>query len=75
MTEGINKVHGRLKMTLLVCAPDKRKRDLDNVCKATLDALQHSGVFEDDSQIDELRVVRGNKVIGGCLFVCLEEVK
>lgn len=62
-------------MTLLVCVPDKRKRDLDNVAKATLDALQHAGLYDDDSQIDELRIVRGNKVDGGLLFVNLEEIK
>lgn len=74
-TEGVQKLHGRIRLTLLVCPPDKRKRDLDNVCKATLDALQHAGLYEDDSQIDELRIVRGNKVDGGLLFVELEEMK
>lgn len=73
-TEGVQKLHGRIQMTLLVCVPDKRKRDLDNVCKATLDALQHAGVFDDDSQIDYLSIIRGNKVVGGLLLVELKEV-
>jgi len=47
---------------------------MDNVLKATLDALQHAGLYDDDSQIDELCVKRGNKVIAGCLFVDLEEI-
>jgi crossover junction endodeoxyribonuclease RusA len=34
--------------------PDKRRRDLDNMGKALLDALQFSQVFPDDSQIDRL---------------------
>ncbi len=40
-------------------APDARRRDLDNLCKVVLDSLQHYGVFDDDSQIDDLRIVRG----------------
>lgn len=38
--------------------PDKRKRDLDNVFKALCDAMTHAGVWRDDSQIDDLRIVR-----------------
>jgi crossover junction endodeoxyribonuclease RusA len=34
--------------------PDRRRRDLDNIQKPVLDALQHAGVYEDDSQIDLL---------------------
>lgn len=74
-TEGMPKTNERIRLTLLVCPPDRRRRDLDNVCKATLDALQHAGLYDDDSQIDELRIVRGDKVDGGLLFVNLEEIK
>ncbi len=38
--------------------PDRRRRDLDNLLKATLDALTHAGVYDDDSQIDDLRIRR-----------------
>jgi crossover junction endodeoxyribonuclease RusA len=38
--------------------PDRRRRDLDNLLKPTLDALQHGGVYEDDSQVDLLVVRR-----------------
>ena len=48
----------RLKVSINVFQPDRRKRDLDNLFKATLDALQHAGMYEDDSQIDDLRIVR-----------------
>ena len=34
--------------------PDRRRRDLDNLLKPALDALQHAGVYEDDSQVDWL---------------------
>jgi crossover junction endodeoxyribonuclease RusA len=38
--------------------PDHRRRDIDNLIKATADALQHAGVYEDDSQVDLLVVRR-----------------
>lgn len=40
-----------LHLTLIAHPPDKRKRDLDNLLKVLLDALQASGLFEDDFQI------------------------
>lgn len=48
-----------LKVTLTLNPPDKRKRDLANFEKAPIDALVFAGVFTDDSQIDDLRIVRG----------------
>jgi crossover junction endodeoxyribonuclease RusA len=50
---------GRLEVTILLCAPDRRRRDVDNYSKAVLDSLTKAGVWEDDSQIDVLTVVRG----------------
>lgn len=38
--------------------PDRRRRDIDNVLKALLDALGHAGLYVDDSQIHDLRVRR-----------------
>ena len=38
--------------------PDLRRRDLDNMFKAPLDALGHAGVYADDSQIHDLRIYR-----------------
>lgn len=49
----------RLSVTLSVHAADRRRHDLDNVCKAILDGLTHCGIYDDDSQIDDLRIVRG----------------
>lgn len=42
---------GRIGVMLEVHPPDTRRRDLDNICKAALDALGNAGVYQDDSQI------------------------
>jgi crossover junction endodeoxyribonuclease RusA len=49
----------RLTVTITMHAPDKRARDIDNHAKAVLDALTHARVWDDDSQIDELHLIRG----------------
>jgi crossover junction endodeoxyribonuclease RusA len=51
-------LESRLAVRLAVAAPDGRKRDLDNVLKAVLDALEHAGLYRDDGQIDRLEVCR-----------------
>lgn len=63
---------GRLDVSLVAMAPDRRARDLDNVLKATLDALTHAGVWLDDSQIDRLTVSRGEITKGGRLVVTIK---
>jgi len=47
---------GPLRVIIAAYRPDKRRRDLDNLLKATCDALCHAGVYEDDSQIHGLRI-------------------
>lgn len=44
--------------------PDRRRRDLDNLPKAVLDALTHGGVWEDDAQINDLRIWRSAQRTG-----------
>lgn len=68
------KLAGRLDVSLVAMAPDRRARDLDNVLKATLDALTHAGVWMDDSQIDRLTVSRGDITKGGRLVVIIKGV-
>ena len=55
----------RLKIELFIYPPDNRKRDLDNVLKAILDALQYAKVFTDDFQIWKLLVERREVKKGG----------
>lgn len=49
----------RLYVQILVHAPNKARRDLDNVLKALLDSFTKAGVWCDDSQIDKLTIRRG----------------
>lgn len=58
-----------LDVRIAAFPPDRRRRDLDNVLKATLDALQYSGVFEDDGQVDALSIYRAERIAGGSLTV------
>lgn len=59
---------GDLIVDIEAFMPDKRRRDLDNILKALLDALTHAGVWLDDSQIVDLRI-RKAKTIGGMVKV------
>jgi crossover junction endodeoxyribonuclease RusA len=62
---------GRLKIKIVANPPDRRNRDLDNLFKAPLDSLTQSGVITDDSLIDDIRMVRGEVIRGGCLDVLI----
>lgn len=54
----------RLSVDVLASPPDRRKRDLDNILKSLFDSLTHAGVYEDDSQIDQIRIARLPDFIG-----------
>lgn len=43
-------------MEVLAFMPDAKRRDLDNLLKAPLDAMQHAGIYLDDSQIRRLLI-------------------
>jgi len=66
-------LRGRLGVTIHAHPPDKRRRDLDNAQKALLDALQHAGVYADDSQIDALAIHRCKPVPDGRVRVSIIE--
>lgn len=64
----------RIEMTIRANPPDARRRDIDNVLKALLDALERAQVYQDDSQIDKLTVERGEQVDGGWVVVTMEKI-
>jgi len=70
---GVQTIEGRVSMHIALFPPDRRKRDIDNVLKSLLDACEHAGCYESDSQVDELHVLRQAPRPGGsCTVVILE---
>ncbi len=64
----------RVRFRMIVNPPDRRRRDLDNTLKAVCDSLTHAGVWQDDSQVDELTVTRGEMKPGGEVTVIVERM-
>lgn len=62
-----------VEVRVVAYPPDNRRRDIDNLLKAVLDALAHAKVYADDSQIYTLRIERGPVVDGGALEVEVKE--
>lgn len=48
----------RLAVVIEMCPPNRRKRDMDNLLKIVLD-VGNGVLWNDDQQIDDLRIVRG----------------
>lgn len=64
---------GKIKVEIEAFRPDNRRRDLDNLLKASLDGCTHAGVWEDDSNIVDLRIYWAEN-IGGMLKVKVSEI-
>lgn len=58
-----------LSLSIIAHPPDRRRRDLDNLLKAPLDAMQAAGVYQDDYQIEVIHLERGECVRNGSLIV------
>lgn len=69
------KTSARLKISISAHAPDRRRRDLDNLQKAVFDSLVHAGFMLDDEQIDDFRVRRADRVSGGILDIIITELE
>lgn len=50
-------VKGAVRVEVFVRRPDNRRRDLDNLLKASLDLLTRNYVVEDDSKIVDLHIM------------------
>lgn len=64
---------GRIALCMDAFPPDRRRRDIDNLQKPVLDALQHAGVYQDDSQVDLLITRRQDRAVPPRLEVELNE--
>jgi len=64
---------GKLRVGIEAFRPDNRRRDLDNLLKAVLDGCTHAGVWEDDSNIVDLRIYWAD-IVGGMLKVKVSEI-
>ena len=49
LAQGAPKVSGPVSVKIHLCAPDRRKRDGDNLLKCLFDTLTTNGVIEDDN--------------------------
>jgi crossover junction endodeoxyribonuclease RusA len=67
-------MEGRLHMVVKLYPPDKRKRDIDNVLKALLDAIAKGGLMVDDNQVKKLDIEMMDS-IEGAVEVYVQEIK
>lgn len=65
----------KIRLEIDVYPPDKRHRDIDNICKVAIDSLQHAGVFNDDSQVHQLYVEKKEHVKFGKLKITIKEIE
>ena len=73
--KSIKPMMGPLNVHIDIFPPDKRRRDIDNCFKSVLDALQHAGVFWDDSQIIVLHAVKHPTAPEGLVKVAIHEME
>lgn len=67
-------ISDRIKLEVHLYVPDLRKRDLDNILKCLLDSLTHAKIYEDDSLIDDLRIIRKEKIKDGKCEVFISKI-
>lgn len=70
--EGVRRLAGPIELEVVIFPPDRRRRDIDNVQKALLDALEHGGAYHDDSQIVKLTIEKRTLVPGGRTLVRIQ---
>jgi len=71
--EGAEERSGPLEVKVEVYPPDRRRRDVDNVLKALLDAMEKGGAYGDDSQIVRLIAEKREPVQNGRTLVKIRE--
>jgi crossover junction endodeoxyribonuclease RusA len=73
--QGCEPMTGRLAVVVELFPDSRRRMDVMNREKALSDALTHAGLWTDDSQIDDFRIVRREIVKGGAVRVLVEEME
>jgi len=66
--------NARLNVHIDYWPKTRRAIDLDNCFKAILDSLTSAGVWDDDSQIDELSISKKEVKKGGCILVTVVDI-
>ena len=64
----------RLQIYIQVFPPNRIRRDLDNLLKVLMDSLEKAGLFTNDEQIDDIRIMRMEIYPGGKMVICLREL-
>ncbi len=71
MAANVKPMAGVLAMKVRAYPPDRRKRDIDNIQKPLLDALEKGRAFYNDCQIKHLTTVMKSPVKGGKTLVTI----
>lgn len=58
MLRRVRPLEGPLAIDIGFHPPDRRRRDIDNLLKSLLDALQRGGAYADDNQLADIRLRR-----------------
>lgn len=67
-------MEGRIALFVAIHPANRCRQDIDNRIKSLADALTHAGVWLDDSQIDDLHIVRREVIKGGLIKVVITEI-
>ena len=68
-----DRISCRLAVSIDAYPPDNRRRDIDNINKALLDAIVAAEVIEDDGLIDALSIIRFDPTKDGRVEVRIRE--
>jgi len=66
---------GPIKMDIYAWPPDRRRRDIDNILKALLDAMEFAGIYHNDYQIEKLNIERYESNGKGNVLVAIQEIE
>lgn len=71
----IKALNGEIELHLEAYPPDRRRRDLDNLMKCVLDAMQYAGAYQDDSQIVKISAEKHKPMPpDGMLYIRIKEL-